>query len=741
MEDKNKLINPAQEETGENDPSTHKISMRIDLADGSAFTTAQSGSMLSDQQQNIILNVISALKATMQDFGSELIPLIKAAVSSDEYSQLFDILEGKSFMGKLCYAPIQTITQIFNLILPVPIYGLPSHQAKLLIDCKLFCSNRLGIFKGLYDDISFYLRTFQSEIDEDFRQSLILAQANCAAQEKKNELAYSLYSSVLKTAQSSVTLAWAHRGLANILDLSDPDSLYHEDLAGSLFLQSGYIENYVGSKVRCADKVEFSNPKTAIKMLDDALQVCDPNNDDFKKHIISIQVKKSKIYDWIGAGSHALEEVQSSLNVLDTHRNFGLESLQISAYNLYIFLAEKQSSADSKLIRDAQNNIFSLAQRLQDDDKSDYEIRKKLIEALDRGDADVLHSLEAEINALQDQLLKILYLIVDIMVSGYTFFEKMERLEKLCKYIDTGKTPLEVTSLIYNLYADTYLSYDDYEKAITWYRKALDINPFLWHCRQNYVALLWEAGKWNDVAGYLEAQVKRFGDQPNLLVVYGRSLIKVKAYGKALKVLRKAQKLLPDSKMIDKYISFAIDSCGEGTLTLDLDNEQSTEPLKPNITPENFRTLLTEFSKFVRSEVRMTFWKSASGRKHTWIASPEKHGQTLLHTFIKSKYNDAVEVMEEVYTGAGRVDVYLQFSNGFKTIIELKMCGHSYSETYSLEGIKQLDHYLVNKKVHVGYLLIFDSRTRDFQKNIQPIYFVGQNIIYTNVVDVRPSVK
>ena len=637
MEDKNKPISPAQEETGENDPSTHKISMRIDLADGSAFTTIRSGSMSSDQQQDIILNIMNALKAAMQNFGSELIPLIKAAVSSDEYSRLFDILEEKNFMGKLWYASRKTIAQIFDLILPVPVHGLPSHQAKLLIDCKLFCSGRLGIFKGLYDDISFYLHTFQSEIEEDLRQSLILSQANCAAQERKNELAYSLYSSILKTAQSSATLAWAHRGLANILDPSDPDSLYHEDLAGSLFLQSGYIENYVGSKVRCAGKVEFSDPETAIRMLDDALQVCDPDNDGFKKHIISIQIKKSKIYDRIGADGHALEEALSSLNVLDKLHSYGLEPLQISAYNLFILLAEKQDSADLEQIQDAHNSIFSLAQRLQDDDKFDYEIRGKLLEALSRGDADALHDLGEEIDAQQDQLIKILFLIVDILISDHTFFEKLERLEKLHEYVNTDKLSLEITAVIYNLYADTYWGHDDYEKALIWYRKALDINPFLWHCRQNYVALLWETGKWNEAVNFLEAQIKRFGDQPNLLIAYGRSLIEAGVYGKAIKVLRKAQKLMPDFKMISEYISFAIDSCGAENLAPDQSNEPSTELLKPNITPEGFRAFLTDFSEFIRSEVRMTFWKSAPGKKHIWITSPEKHGQTLLHTFIKSK--------------------------------------------------------------------------------------------------------
>ena len=57
------------------------------------------------------------------------------------------------------------------------------------MDCDLFCSNRLGMFTGLHDDISLYLRTFQNEIEEDCRESLILAQINCAGQERKTELA------------------------------------------------------------------------------------------------------------------------------------------------------------------------------------------------------------------------------------------------------------------------------------------------------------------------------------------------------------------------------------------------------------------------------------------------------------------------------------------------------------------------------------------------------------------------
>ncbi len=97
--------------------------------------------------------------------------------------------------------------------------------------------------------------------------------------------------------------------------------------------------------------------------------------------------------------------------------------------------------------------------------------------------------------------------------------------------------------------------------------------------------------------------------------------------------------------------------------------------------------------------------------------------------------------MEEVSAGAGRIDLYLHFSNGFKTIIELKLCGHGYSEAYSLEGIQQLDHYLKSKNIHVGYLLVFDSRARGFGEGIEPIYFKDAAITFANIIDVRLSIR
>ena len=142
------------------------------------------------------------------------------------------------------------------------------------------------------------------------------------------------------------------------------------------------------------------------------------------------------------------------------------------------------------------------------------------------------------------------------------------------------------------------------------------------------------------------------------------------------------------------------------------------------------------------NDKRMSFWKNDPKQKgHKWVTSPEQHGQNLLHTFIKSRFGQNVEAIEEVDTGAGRIDIYLRFYNGLKTIIELKLCGGGYSEGYAVSGIEQLTHYLKNKQTYLGYLLVFDGRIRDCGKGIQSAYPFENYTIRSFVADVRSKVK
>lgn len=141
---------------------------------------------------------------------------------------------------------------------------------------------------------------------------------------------------------------------------------------------------------------------------------------------------------------------------------------------------------------------------------------------------------------------------------------------------------------------------------------------------------------------------------------------------------------------------------------------------------------LDDFSFFIQSEARMSFWQTRAG-KRKWIEFPERFAKLLLRTYLAGRYGRTVETFDEVATGAGRIDVYIVSPQGEKAIIELKMCGNRYSSQYAERGLVQLKHYMENKNVDDGYLLVFDSRQLDFSKGFG---LIGKGIS-TKFIDVR----
>jgi len=141
---------------------------------------------------------------------------------------------------------------------------------------------------------------------------------------------------------------------------------------------------------------------------------------------------------------------------------------------------------------------------------------------------------------------------------------------------------------------------------------------------------------------------------------------------------------------------------------------------------------LDEFGLFISSEMRMSFWQKKNA-KHEWINYPERHAKQLLRSYLAGRYGLNFRIFEEINAGAGRIDIYIVTLQNEKAIIELKMCGNRYSRNYAKHGIKQLVHYMQNKDVHNGYLLIFDSRQKDFSSGFD----ANENEITTQFIDVR----
>jgi hypothetical protein len=160
----------------------------------------------------------------------------------------------------------------------------------------------------------------------------------------------------------------------------------------------------------------------------------------------------------------------------------------------------------------------------------------------------------------------------------------------------------------------------------------------------------------------------------------------------------------------------------------------------PAVTSEDFQVCLSRFATFVKSDMRMTFWRK-DGKKHKWIERPEKHAQNLLRTHLSASFSDRVEVLEEVGAGAGRIDLYVVCHGGLRFIVELKMLGAGYSTSYAFSGTEQIVHYMENKKTHLGFLVTFDARVRENGTGLNGSEAVGTFTVRTLLVDVRPMTK
>jgi hypothetical protein len=150
---------------------------------------------------------------------------------------------------------------------------------------------------------------------------------------------------------------------------------------------------------------------------------------------------------------------------------------------------------------------------------------------------------------------------------------------------------------------------------------------------------------------------------------------------------------------------------------------------------------LDDFVTHIKSKMRMSFWEKEGGQ-YKWTPSPEKQAKILLDTALSIRFGDSAYIFEEVGAGAGRVDIYIVTPLGEKFIIELKMCGAPYSESYAKGGVEQLLHYMENRQTKIGYLIVFDSRKRDFSQGFREgAVTINGKCIITKIVDVRPFVR
>jgi len=731
------------------DIPTHdaKFAIQLDLETGDKLVTYEKNNEGNHVPDTIARNVASAVSKAFSEFGINTVNEVEEALLQNQIDDAYANLVKGQKQGLLHFSTKDTKERLLKVIQKFSLITLTPEKRKNLLEIKFLLGESTGLFSALYDDASEYIEEFGDQADPRLIRNLWLLMANAASQQGKTELAYNLYQQVLKESIDDFgTTAWAYRGLAMTLGYEDPDALYYERMAADAFLLSGQKHMFAGSKARLAEYTKMNDPKKAIKLLEEAINIFDTNADDplTKDRIAALLLSKAMIHHLCGENEAALKEAERSIELRGGSGQIGNESKTIASLNAAIEFEKALKSDD---IQPSSNNKYEarlseLETVMLDEDKPSYSLRKRLSNALADKDSAELERMKQEVLKQGDSEIVAAYWIALVIAKKDENLNKnLELLEYAWAEVNKPKVGNDLRANVCSMFAEIYKDHGMDEKALEWYEKALALNPYFWSNRQNYAALLWKNHKWEDAVIFFEEQRMRFGDLPSILFAYGRSLVEVGEYGKAIHILRLAQKKNPDAENIREYLNKALDNFNGDIQTVS--SSPSSNISSDNVTIASIEQCLVDFIWFIQNDKRMSFWKyDPEHKKHKWISSPEQHGQNLLHTFLKSRFGQNVEAIEEVSTGAGRIDIYLRFQNGLKSILELKMCGGGgYSEGYAIEGIEQLVHYLENKQTYLGYLVVFDGRMRDFGKGIQSQYLYEKCTIRSFVADVRPKVK
>jgi hypothetical protein len=240
---------------------------------------------------------------------------------------------------------------------------------------------------------------------------------------------------------------------------------------------------------------------------------------------------------------------------------------------------------------------------------------------------------------------------------------------------------------------------------------------------------------WAEAEKLLRAQIALVGERPGFLFFLGKVLFNDRRMSEALTVLHKANGLAEQGSDLKRNIlelrEKALDAGGT-ILADDL-------PAPPKaVSRAELEAALDEFATHIATTLRMSFWRKKADKRE-WIESPERLAKDQLHTFLQAKLAGRIGIFAEIVTGAGRLDLYLQFAGGLTVIIELKMCGGRYSSSYAATGEDQILHYMENRDTRLGYLVVFDARIGKFSESVLAPRKADNYTVCEKFVDVRPD--
>ncbi|TKG17734.1 tetratricopeptide repeat protein [Vibrio lentus] len=567
---------------------------------------------------------------------------------------------------------------------------------------------------------------FKDRLEEKVLDGFALERARLALDKGQRSLAVIAYKNLSdKETTSSREVAIAYQGLA-LLSSNDDDKAYYSRLSADKFLEAGLKKDAIGNLLKLSTLQSKELPSIALKTLERCLALVD-SEDLLDKH------GKAHLLQTKAEYLHKLDRLEEALTSVEEACElesgvFGAEiSLHTSLRLAAIYSDGLEREERSLYFTDSAIEVAStvkdpsfllqqkVASRLSEHQQLSDELLK---EVLDSEDSSLIGAV----------------LLKESTNPSISITESMAFLEDALKHLEKKDTK-GVIDLVYFHFGLIYQRQELKSDAEDSYLKSLNFNPYNHSSANNLVAIYMEDESWEKGEQFILKRMKLLGELPNHCFLYAKTLYKQHKYREALEYFRKAT---PDTNEVQDLIEDCITNLAKPTVITDFKPE-----LIVRITSEDILSALKEFSETVSANSRMHFWYfHKEQKKYKWSSKPEETSKQLLIQFLSAKFGrENVTIIQEPRAGAGFIDLFLLFSGGLKVVVELKMCGAGYTSTYALSGEDQIVHYQDNTGSNLGYLVVFDSRKRDFAKGLKELQIVGNKTIYSIAVDVRTNVK
>lgn len=708
------------------------INLEYQLFSGHLIGRSQPTSMPAGTEADIARNIHSAIASSFQKFPQELAETIEQAISrSDPEAAAAAVTKGLQD-GIFGFAPTPAL---LSALLRVDVSAVVPTARKTVRECRMFVAQMLGRHPIVGDEADALLIEFGAEYTTEQKSDLEMAVAIANAQEGQVEAALATWHRLLETpgALSSEGRAWAWRNISLSLDRRSTEARAAAQHSADAFLESGNKEQAATSLMQVVDSLMGVDPQQAIQTLDEILAVVSQKSmrsDELRAAALHARAMRlMDLAQWQTALADAEQAVALRRGLL------GAEAGLVSSLHLASILLDKLGRQMEAVERSDEADRLTQVARL-----SHFELSQRVTQLAKRFDVNVAASILADAEQAGNNEIVAAVMAIRALLDESTSNEaKLSFLETTLTTLNQRNAREDAKLLVWQALAVLLTKMNKIDRAIPWFERILEADPWDNNARDNLINAFWQRREWDRAVALLRAQIALRGELPGLLFALGKSLLGAGKLSEAIPELTKSIQAAPENSVVkSQALTLREEALSRGGTVNPVSREVEESP----IDRAEFDGVLRDFSTYISGDKRMRFWqREDAGADYAWIERPERLAQDLLHTFLRARFGKRILVFEEITAGAGRLDIFARLSGQLALIIELKMCGFGYSSVYAASGEDQILHYMQNRDVHLGYLVVFDARLDENGQRLVGVKPADNNSVFEVSVDVRPRLS